>query len=189
MRLFAAVNLPEAEKKRLGGVLEDLRRGLLPFRFVQPDSLHLTLKFFGEVSEHSRDQIALAIRQGVNGLLPFVMNINGFGTFPPRGRTRVLWAGIDQSASLQQLQENLEQKFAGIGFAREQRGFHPHITLARATSTSRGIDRREVDRITAEVVYNAVVPVDSVDLMRSHLSPRGAQYQKLEQVKLGSGIA
>jgi RNA 2',3'-cyclic 3'-phosphodiesterase len=186
VRLFAAVNFPEAEKKRLGAVLEELRRSLLPFRFVQPDSLHLTLKFFGEVTEQSRNEITLAIRHAVTEVQPFIMSINGFGTFPPSGRSRVLWVGIEESTSLQQLQENLEQKFERIGFAREQRGFHPHITLARATSTSRGIDRREVDRITGEVVYNAVVPVESVDLMRSHLSARGAQYERLEQILLGS---
>ena len=180
------MNLPDAEKERLGGVLEELRRSLLPFRFVPPDSLHLTLKFFGEVSEQSRNDIALALRDGVKGIQPFVMSIKGFGSFPPRGRTRVLWVGIEESSPLQQLQENLEQKFEDIGFAREQRGFHPHITIARATSTSRGIDRREVDRITGEVVYNALVPVDSVDLMRSHLSSRGAQYERLERIALGS---
>ena len=82
------------------------------------------------------------------------------------------------------MQERVETELSPLGFPREQRAFSPHITLGRTRANARKIRREEVDRIATEVVYKAKVSVASADLMRSHLSPRGARYEVLYRAEL-----
>jgi RNA 2',3'-cyclic 3'-phosphodiesterase len=181
VRLFVAVNLPEAEKYQLDKVLDNLRQTTLPVRWVEPDSLHITLKFLGAVSETQRPALTHALSRAVKGIAPFDVGLTGFGTFPARGKPNIFWIGASARPVFAEVQERVDEETASIGFAREARLFQPHLTIGRlridAVAPAAGL----VDRILASLVYKSEVRVDSVDLMRSHLDSRGARYERIER--------
>jgi RNA 2',3'-cyclic 3'-phosphodiesterase len=184
LRLFVAVNLPDQVKHRLGSILEELRAFDLPIRWVDQDSLHITLKFLGEVKEPTDQVIKQALDVAVAGLNSFDVAIGGFGVFPSATRARVFWLGVQPSSDLTMLQERVETELGPLGFDREKRAFSPHITLGRAKGRTSTIARADVDRIAAKVGYNANVRAAAADLMRSHLSPQGARYELLHSAEL-----
>jgi RNA 2',3'-cyclic 3'-phosphodiesterase len=181
VRLFVAVNLPDAEKHQLGKVLDNLRQSPLPVRWVEPDSLHITLKFLGTVSETQRPALTDALDRAVDGIAPFDVGLAGFGTFPARGRPNIFWIGASARARLAELQERVEEETVPLGFAREARLFQPHLTIGRLKKDAVAPDAGLVDRILDSLVYKSVVKVDSVDLMRSHMDSRGARYERIER--------
>lgn len=183
MRLFVAVNLPSQEKLRLAALLEPLRVAAPDVRWVDAESLHITLKFLGEVADANLAAVRAALRQAALGIAPFDMEVGGFGTFPSATRARVFWIGVQAPAALYELQQHVEQQIAPLGFPTEKRQFQAHLTLGRARGTTM-LERAAVDRIAARVVYKVTVRIDSVDLMRSHLSPRGARYELIEAARL-----
>ncbi len=129
IRIFIAIDLP-------GSVKQEIARlccGLPGARWVQPEQLHLTLRFIGEVDGGMfRD-----IRAGLSEIVvaPFSLQLDGVGFFPPRGRPRVVWVGLRQSNELQRLRNRLESCLVGLGLEPEKRKFAPHITLARLKNT------------------------------------------------------
>jgi RNA 2',3'-cyclic 3'-phosphodiesterase len=184
VRLFVAVNLPPAEKERLDAVLDVLKRSALPFRWVESESLHITLKFLGEVPEAKYDSVVAAIARAGAGISPFDVDMGGFGAFPSRAQPRILWVAVGASALLGEAQRRVEDEMESLGFPREARPFHAHVTLGRARSRDGGVVGEQLDRITALLVYKARVRVESIDLMRSRTAPGGARYERVERVML-----
>lgn len=183
MRLFVAVNLPSHEKDRLAAMLENLRTLTVPVRWVEPDSLHVTLKFLGEVAEARVEEIEDGVANAAQAVRPFELQIGGFGVFPSPNRARVFWIGLEASPGLKKLQQRVEEEISPLGFPTEKREFQPHLTLGRAKGESK-VGREDVERVGALVGYNATVEITSADLMRSHLSPRGAHYERIYSAKL-----
>jgi len=114
------------------------------------------------------------------------------GCFPNLNRPRVLWVGVtEETGRLTALQRDVEQHLEGLGFAREKRAFHPHLTLGR---TRQGLRSSELTRIgeavaSSEIGELAKVRVNDIHLMRSDLRPDGAVYTSLQRVSLGSSGA
>jgi RNA 2',3'-cyclic 3'-phosphodiesterase len=125
MRLFVAIELPEAIKDQLLSVCA----GLHGAKWVDPAQMHLTLRFLGEVDRPHADDIADALGQVYAPR--FDIALAGLGEFSARGRPSVLWAGICPSAELAALQSKIESAARRAGVAPERRKFHPHVTLAR----------------------------------------------------------
>lgn len=124
-RLFVAIDLQDDIKTALAG----LGQGLPGVRWLRPEHLHLTIRFIGEVDA----QLYTAIREGLTGqgLSPFRCRLQGVGSFPPRGKPRVIWAGVEAEAALTSLQAKVEMDLRRLGVSPEERLFVPHITLAR----------------------------------------------------------
>lgn len=181
MRLFIALDLPDAEKQRLEGLLTALRAAALPVRWVAADSLHITIKFLGSVPDSTQAQVTRALKRAAAGSRPFDVVLGGFGAFPSRNKPEILWIGATLPAELSVLQERIEAETEPLGFGREPRRFHPHITIGRAQKRPARVDPAELDRILASLVYKSVMRVESVDLMRSHTDGRGARYERIER--------
>jgi len=130
MRLFVALPLPEPVEDALW----ELCSGISHARWTLPDQFHLTLRFLGEVSPAQRQDVeeALAAVQ----VAPFALSLRGVGHFPPRGRARVLWAGVEPSEPLARLQQQVERQLVRVGLAPEPRKYHAHVTLARLDRVS-----------------------------------------------------
>lgn len=124
-RLFIAVDLPEDTKTALAS----LCHGLPGVRWLAPGHLHLTIRFIGEVP----GEMFATIREGLSGggLTAFACQLQGVGCFPPRGRPRVLWAGVQAEAGLFSLQSHVESTLRRLGLPPEEKRFVPHITLSR----------------------------------------------------------
>ncbi|HEX7050291.1 MAG TPA: RNA 2',3'-cyclic phosphodiesterase [Longimicrobiales bacterium] len=185
MRLFVAVDLPAEEKERLHAATLPLRETGLPIRWLEPESIHLTLKFLGWVRPENADAMGRIMADAAAKTDPFVLSLDGYGAFPSIRRPRVIWAGVEATPPLRCLKHDVEWAFAPHGFEREVRAFQPHITLGRAKRDARAGDLREFERIISEMSYRSTVQVDTVDLMRSQLLPTGARYDRIASARLG----
>src|SRR5688572_7353422 len=145
MRLFVALNLPRKERDKIFRSVRPLREATYPFRWVEPDHYHLTLKFLGEVHPERVAPIRELVEKVAAGTRPFEVQMKGLGAFPTLRRPRVLWMGADPSPALRCLKHDVEWGLASCGFERETRAFHPHLTLARCADDDmagvfRGLD-------------------------------------------------
>jgi len=176
VRLFVAVNLPEQERRAAYEATAPLRHGDVPVKWVQEASLHLTLKFLGEVAPERADAIAVALDAAVGTARPFAVNLGGVGAFPSMARPRVVWLGVETHPALELLANDVEKALRPFGFEAELRPFQPHITLGRAKQGAKPAAFGKFEKLAGRVSYEAVVPVRSVDLMESELRPDGAVY-------------
>jgi len=184
VRCFVAVNLSPELKGRLAELEAQLKEARADVSWVKPESIHLTLKFLGEVEEERIPLIKGAVQEGLEGARPLVLSLAGMGAFPNPRSPRVIWVGIaGERERLCQLQERVERAMEKIGFSREARPFSPHVTLGR-TRSGRGCPALMdlVGRMADLEV--GVVRAQSIDLMRSQLHPAGAIYTIIESFPL-----
>jgi 2'-5' RNA ligase len=183
VRLFVAAKVPREVLDRLVRAQRELggRTGS-SVRWVRPEGIHLTLKFLGEVEEEAAGRIGETL--GAIGSSGFPVACRGIGFFPNRSRPRIVWAGLEEpSGRLGELHREVEQRLEPLGFARESRPFHPHLTLGRSRS-QRG-ERRLVeaaDPLAGEAFGE--FSVSEIHLFQSRLLPDGARYTVLETVPL-----
>lgn len=138
MRLFVAVPLPPDLLPGAARVLDGLRERGWPVRWVRPDSLHVTLKFFGEVLPDREGIITEMLGFAVQGTPPIRLALSGAGAFPDLQRPRVLRLDVGVgSEALELLQDRIERGGLRIGFPPEGRPFHPHVTLGRVKEGQR----------------------------------------------------
>lgn len=166
IRLFVAVPLPAQVRQSLAAISS----GVPGARWTQPDNLHLTLRFIGEVAEPDAYDIAEALSL-VDGR-PFQVGLRGVGQFGDRRRARVLWAGVEPQAEVQSLYGRIENKLKRVGLAPDGRKFQPHVTLARLKAAP-------TDRVGRFLCGNAgfeTMPfeVSGFCLFSSHLGQAGA---------------
>jgi len=186
MRLFVAINLPGDLRKDIHVACEPLRGTGLPIRWTRAEAYHLTLKFLGAV-DPTTSGVLRADLDGAGGLVdPFALELDGFGAFPAPGRPRVVWIGVRPTEPLETLYQAVEAAMVRRGFDPATRAFRPHITLGRARDRARaglGGLREPIARLN----YRATFQVRTVDLMESHLSPRGARYSAVHRTSLSKG--
>ncbi|MBI4544625.1 MAG: RNA 2',3'-cyclic phosphodiesterase [Gemmatimonadetes bacterium] len=187
MRLFVALNLPAAERDRMYEAAAALRAAGLPVRWVEPEFIHLTLKFLGAVAAEQVERVQALLDTVAAGGSPVDLALAGCGAFPSVQRPRVIWVGAEAVPQLASLQEQLERGFESLGFRREQRAYHPHITLGRAHADARPADFRRLPELVAGFSYQGVLPARTLDLMQSRLSPAGARYEVLTAAPLAGG--
>jgi len=184
VRLFVALNLPEAERERLHEATSGLRAAGLPVRWVARDALHLTLAFLGEVAEARVDAIRSALERVASRHAAFAVEIGGLGAFPGTRRPRVVWVGIEAVPELLALQRDVAAALAPLGFEPEARAFSPHLTIGRARHDTRPGEFGPFERHVAALRYGATITMRSLDLMRSHLGPTGARYERIAAAPL-----
>ena len=132
MRTFVALDVDDAIRRRLERFMDGLRAFAPEVRWVEPESLHVTLKFIGEQPAENveRLQAALAAIRASS----FSVGFRGCGFFPSERAARVFWVGIEAGPELPRLAGAIETACAPLGIANQDREFSPHLTLARAGS-------------------------------------------------------
>jgi 2'-5' RNA ligase len=189
MRLFLALNLPKKARSRIHRAAKSLREMDLPVRWVDPDDYHVTLKFLGEVGDSRRADVEAVLARVAEATPVLRVTFEGFGAFPTIRRPRILWLGAVATPELRCLKQDLEWGLTEIGFERETRAFHPHITLGRAREEVGAGAFRGVDDHVAAMGFSHSVPVRSVDLMRSRLTKAGPRYSVERTIKLAADDA
>jgi RNA 2',3'-cyclic 3'-phosphodiesterase len=185
MRLFAAINFTSKDRQRMARAARRMREAELPVRWAEADQIHLTLKFLGEVRPERVDAVKEVIGRVAAKTKPFTMEMAGSGAFPTTRRPRVIWLGATASPELRCLKHDLEWELAPLGFEREVRAFHPHVTLGRVLPDAPAGDFRGFEDLVAQMSFSSEIPVRSLDLMKSTLSSKGARYEKLVVARLG----
>lgn len=190
IRSFLAIELPGEAKEGLAGLTGRLKRDEHRFvKWVDPYGIHLTLKFLGNIRSRRVAEITAALEQAVQGVSPFDLEISGLGAFPGLRQARVLWVGVGgELDKLSVLQQNVDSAVAALGFAREERPFVPHLTLARVRQEASPPQRRSFGELVSSTAFDDTyhARVDTISLMRSELRPAGAVYTCLSVVELGS---
>lgn len=180
-RTFVAVSLPDNVKAALASLRDTLRPVCRDARWVNPDSIHLTLKFLGDTPEAAIPEIAAALNGITAALAPFDVSLAGVGAFPHAKKARVFWVGVDAGTNeLKAISREVDSALAPLGFPPESRPFSPHLTLARFKTPS---------PVPPEALAAKPPPVSftatHVTLYESILRPEGAKYIALEKANLG----
>ena len=188
LRVFMAVELPNV-------VLDELRRAIRHLRgvrishlrTVRPEGIHLTLKFLGDIEGNQVEPVSEAMTEACREVQSFSLHLGGIGAFPNIRRPRVLWAGVGgHMEPLIELQQSIEAGLEGLGFERGKRGFNPHLTLARMRGGASEGEGQKVVQTLSETHLNErlSIPVDSISLIRSTLTPDGAVYDRMASAPL-----
>jgi len=189
VRSFIAIELPDELKSGLFQLQAQLKIGKQPpVKWVDPYSIHLTLKFLGNVAVDKISGITGAIEAAAQEISPLHLEVSGLGAFPNLRRVQVVWVGLSgELARLGELQQRIESNLAPLGFAPESRPFKPHLTLARLREQASLDERQSFGELIAGIRFEAVYgfKVDSISLMRSQLTREGAIYSRLSLVGLG----
>jgi 2'-5' RNA ligase len=188
IRSFIAIELPDELKQVITRLQEQLQSGSqAPVKWVDPYSIHLTLKFLGNISTDSVDKITVALEEAVRGMLPFHLEVKGLGAFPSLKQARVVWVGVTGEIDrLKQLQQRIESGLTPLGFVPESRPFTPHLTLARLRDRATPDERQSLGQLIASTSLATAytIDVDTVHLMRSQLTREGAIYSRISSVRL-----
>ncbi len=151
-------------------------------RWVNPASIHLTLKFLGNIEEGKVEEIAQGIQGGIRGVKSWSAAIRNMGAFPSLRNPRVVWIGIeDQGGQLVRLQNEIEKEMSKLGFEKEKRAFSPHLTLGRVRSP-RGKDELAKYLLDKRERAFGEIRVDRIILFKSELRPSGAVYTALREL-------
>ena len=176
-RTFCAIELPPEVRAQLAKHAKQLREAVpeASASWSKPENVHLTLKFFGNVPKEKLTPISDAAARIARNFPSFQIRIGGTGVFPRRSRPQVLWIGVeDSSGFLSNLQQRLEEEFAREGFAKEDRGYRPHLTIARLR---RPEEARQLAEAHIQHKFDFIeIRVTEFVLFRSQLSPKGSVY-------------
>jgi len=188
VRSFIAIELPDELKEGLAQLEAQLKLGKpSSVKWVDPSSIHLTLKFLGNIAVDRISAITQAMEKATQGISPFHLEVTGLGVFPNLKRVQVAWVGIGgEIDKLGQIQQRIESSLAPLGFTAESRPFTPHLTLARLRDRASADERQRFGQLIAGTRFEAVytIKVDSINLMRSQLTREGAIYSRLSSVGL-----
>ena len=189
IRSFVAIELPEEAREGLARLRRELERREHKFvKWVAPGGIHLTLKFLGNIPFKRLTEITEAMEGAAQGISPFHLEISGLGAFPSLRQARVFWVGIGgEMDKLSRLQQNIDSSLAALGFAKEERSFVPHLTLARIRQGASPLERKSFGELVGSTVFEDKyhIEVEAINLMRSQLTPAGAIYTCLSAVGLG----
>ncbi|HET7481628.1 MAG TPA: RNA 2',3'-cyclic phosphodiesterase [Actinomycetota bacterium] len=183
LRLFVAAEVPHGHRDEVAARIEELKQRFSGARWTTPDNQHVTLKFLGSTPRELVPEIHDACRSVARDHEPATLALSDVGSFPSARRSRVLWLGLDDPKGLLAgLASDLDRALAPLGFATEERGFTPHLTLCRFKVPVKLPDGPP----PLDVADLAPFEVSELVLFRSYLSPKGARYEALERFGLGS---
>ena len=185
LRVFCAIELPQEVRAQASRYIATLREAATSVRagWCNEEKLHLTLKFFGDVEEARIPNLSRAIERAASLARSFELILRGTGAFPPAGMPRVLWLGVvDTSGGLAELQHHTEDECEDVGFARERKRFHPHLTIARLRSPE---GARALAALHKSMEFESpAFTVNEIVLMRSEQAPHGSRYTPLEKIRM-----
>lgn len=185
MRLFVALEIPEAVRREVARRVAGLRERLPRAKWVDTANLHLTLLFLGQVDDGKVPVLAEALREAFAKHPSLDLRLAQAGTFPPRRPARVAWVGMETPGDLSGLQADATSAAVeAIGFEPEDRPFSPHVSLARCEpSWPRDASDKFVNAFPGTI--GQPWTAERGVLMESRLSPRGARYRVAAELPLG----
>ena len=184
MRIFIAIEISDEIKDALGQIESHLKYSGADVKWVNPENIHLTLKFLGEIDEKRCEEVKAALDRVAGSISSFALTIKELGAFPKIEYPRVLWAGLDKGADESKaLAEKIDEALYGIGFQKEARPFAAHLTIGRVRS-SRSKDKLKEKFASCQVPAVSPCKISSLILFQSTLTPKGSIYTKLHEAKL-----
>src|SRR4029453_8468705 len=188
IRSFIAFEIPQEIRERIHEAFPRVRRQMSGIKWVEPQGMHLTLRFLGPVEEGLlQDSIAPLLEKisGEEALFP--LELKGVGVFPSVTKPRVFWLGMDDGLGrLKRLQVKIESAVSKFPVHQEERTFHPHLTLGRIKVHDRKNPWSRVLEEYEKIDFGSF-PAAHVILFKSELTRAGAVYTKLREFPLQKG--
>jgi len=184
IRTFVAIPISSEVRQACAQLLKDMEPIPAKVKWVKPESIHITLKFLGNLQLSDVQRVEEAVGSAVKNIAAFSLQAEGIGAFPSFRRPRVFWVGLNESSliPLHMLQQRVESELVAAGFPAEERPFKPHLTLGRV-KTLQGI-KKVVDYLKNYSFPSLPFMVKEVLVMRSQLRPEGAYYSVLNAYRL-----
>jgi 2'-5' RNA ligase len=184
MRAFIAIELSPEVKESLARIQSHLKYSGADVKWIEKESIHLTLKFLGDITEEKRKEIELILDETGRSTKPFEISIKDIGAFPNINYPRVIWVGLDKGAvESKTLAEKISEELLKISFQKEPRPFAPHLTIGRVRSPKNKEALKEKIG-TCQMPISKPQLISSVLLFESKLSSKGPTYTKLHEVEL-----
>ena len=188
IRSFIAIELPAEMKSRLKEFQAHLKMPRHTFvRWVSPETIHLTLKFLGNITPGQVEQLKSMLQAITREHSPFELHTARAGCFPNLKKVRVFWLSLEGDiAKLISLYKAIDEASGKMGFASENRPYTAHLTLARIKEECTTSQRWEFSELIKDALFEPEYTIDvrSVSLMRSKLTPGGAVYTRLGEFAL-----
>ena len=180
IRSFIAFDIDsDAVRRNLTTVQSMLGQTGADLRLVEPQNIHITVRFLGDITPATAEKIFAEMQQVP--FTPFTVQISGVGAFPDLRYPRVVWAGITEGADqLNAVFSQLEPRLRNLGFTPDPKGFNPHLTIARVKTGRNKQQLSEAIAKNANYAFGAI-NAECLRLKRSDLTPRGPVYSTLKQ--------
>ena len=186
VRTFVAVEINSAIRRRAEELIEKLRTASVDVKWVETHNVHLTLKFLGDVPSREIPRVCEAVQRGAGKVAPFELEVCGAGAFPNAARPRTLWLGTGGGeAAMVELHHHIEGPLGKLGYRKDQRRFHPHLTIGRVRRGGPAV--AELGRLVGQHAdfVAGKLRVSQVVVFSSQLDRTGPTYETLSRAKLG----
>jgi 2'-5' RNA ligase len=163
-------------------IWKELAREKTSLKMVDPDKLHVTLKFLGDTDISLTDNIVRIMKDVTGDTDPFEARIRDMGVFPSTNYIKVVWLGVESSGILENISKRLNESLKSLGYKKEK-GFKGHLTLARMKSAR---DKNKIMKMIKgnRDVHVMSMPVCAINLMKSTLTPKGPIYEVVKTVSI-----
>jgi 2'-5' RNA ligase len=152
-------------------------------KLVEPENIHITVKFLGDTDENHIDAIEKSMKESVSKIKPFPITLKGTGVFPNQNYIKVIWIGIRDEGNIQTIAQAIDTTLAPLGFKKETRGFSPHLTIGRVKTARNKDQLLKIIGNYTETEF-LVQRVQSLLLKKSDLTPKGPIYTNLRETPL-----
>jgi len=186
IRAFIAIELTGQAHGELAFLQSELRKSGADVKWVEPSNIHLTLRFLGDLEPEKAEELKKILSGVAAGSKPFELTIKDVGAFPDLASPRVIWAGVGLGAAESaRIAEAIETKLQALGIPKEERRFHPHLTLGRVRS------RKNCEKLCGMIEAikfeaGSKIRVDHLTLFRSQLTPQGSVYTPLFKANIAT---
>ena len=188
VRTFIAIELPEEVREYLEARQEDLARAGGDVKWVRPDNIHLTLVFLGNVPIEEIGAVAAAVGGAAASMEPIRLRAGGVGCFPPRGRPRVVWIGIEEpTGALARLQGAVAGATARFAEKPERREYKAHLTVGRVRG-GRGAEELSEAVAALADAEGPEFEAAEVVIFESVLAREGPTYMPLARIPFGTPV-
>ncbi len=181
LRLFVACDIPELVKDEIDRFAGFLKKHGVDVKWTRKENLHLTLKFFGNISSERVEEIKKSLTSLKTGIKPFSVHFSGVGAFPDIHKPSIIWIGVDKGESaLKVLAETIDAGFSRTGFEKEKRDYSAHLTLGRVKDPRYSA---KLTRALKSASFSSVeaIPIEHITLYKSVLTSEGPVYEAIER--------
>ncbi len=182
MRAFLAVDVDKKLVNEISEVQKKFTDANAQLKFVEPENLHFTFKFFGDISLEKSEEIIDVVQKKIDNYKPFQINIRGMGVFPHMGYIRVIWVGVEQAEAFSQMLKDFDETFIKMGFKKEK-SYDPHLTIVRVKGAQNKEALTSLIKELEEVEIGEMM-VEKLVLKESELTPAGPIYTNLKEFEL-----
>lgn len=179
MRSFIAVNLSEELIPTVVDMQTHITEGKI--KFVEPENLHFTLKFLGDITEKKASDVTASLREICSAFTPFPITLKRVGAFPSLDYMKVIWVGVE-SEKFFSLSRLVDSGMGKLGF-KQERDLVPHLTIGRVKFPgNKAVLKTQVEALAGAEVGDMLV--DTIRLKKSELTKKGPIYTDIEEIRL-----